>query len=149
MRRTKKDRISRRKKYGRTLSRKLSGKQKKRSRERVKRMSRKKNNDLMTRKIKLNFDGKKFNGRGNWVSASSNQVYVSYKGPKNSGRIYARPQDYKGVKFDDENNKFSGVWRGEWWDEGKQTEKMMNKKFQIQFGNNKEYETLKNLFNKK
>ena len=148
MRRTKKDRISRRKKYGRTLSRKLSGKQKKRSRERVKRMSRKKNNDLMTRKIKLNFDGKKFNGRGNWVSASSNQVYVSYKGPKNSGRIYARPQDYKRVNFDDKNNKFSGVWRGEWWDEKKQTEKMMNKHFQIQFGNNKEYETLKNIFNK-
>ena len=44
MGRTRKGIISRRKKYGKFLSRKLSEKQKKRSRESVKRMLRKKNN---------------------------------------------------------------------------------------------------------
>ena len=107
---------------------------------------RKSKDNFKTSKIKLKFDGDKFNGHGNWVSASSSQLYISYRGPKSSGRIYAPPRHYKKVNFDDKNNKFSGVWRGKWWDEDKKTEKMMDKHFQIQFGKKNEYEKLKNFF---
>lgn len=115
---------------------------------RMKRTRRKKPWDnFKTSKIDINFDGDKFKGRGNWVSASSSQVYISYHGPKSSGRVYAAPQHYKKVNFDDKNNKFSGVWRGQWWDEDKQQEKLMNKKFQIQFGKKNDFEKMKKIFN--
>ena len=105
-------------------------------------------NNFKTSKIDINFDGDKFEGRGNWISASSSQVYISYHGPKNSGRVYAPPKNYKDVEFYDKDNKVSLTWSGDWYDEDKKKYIFRNKKFTIKFPKDKDYINFKDLFYK-
>ena len=96
--------------------------------------------------VKIHLEGTNYNGRGNWISSSPNNIYISYHGSKNSGRVYAPPEDYKHVTFNDKNNKVSLTWSGDWFDEDKQKEIFRNKKFTIEFLKDKDYINFKDLF---
>ena len=97
--------------------------------------------------LKINVNGKNYTGRGNWIDASSGNVYISFAGPNDSGRVYGMPSYYKKVKFDDKALKVKLTWSGQWWDEKKMKSKYEKKNFNIQFGKNKDYINFKELFN--
>ena len=110
---------------------------------RSRRLHKKENNNVP---IKIQLDGKDYKGKGNWVSSSSNNVYISYSGPKNTGRVYGPPKHYKNVHFDDEGREASLTWSGDWYDEDNQASKFSKKDFKIQFGKDKDYMDFKDLF---
>ena len=97
--------------------------------------------------LTINLNGKEYTGRGNRINTSSGNVYISYAGHNDSGRVYGIPSSYKKVKFDDKAQKVKLTWSGQWYDENKMKSKNTKKNFNIQFGKNKDYINFKELFN--